>query len=154
MDIIQLGVEDLPRVLDFRLAMMEESGVGGLLAPDWRELTWQIYETMYARGTGVHYGVRVEGRLVATAGCLLKEDFPLMTLKHRRLGWIMDVYVEPDQRRKGYARALTERVLAWLKEREIRVVKLSASRKARDFKLYESFGFEPTSEMMLRLGQA
>lgn len=150
MQILRLDTDHLPTVLDFRYAMMSECGGSHLLADDWREVTAEIYRTMYAKGTGAHFGALDEGRVVATAGCLIKDEFPAPALKDRRLGWIMDVYVQPHYRRRGLSETLTKQCMDWLREQGITWIKLSASQQARDYKLYDKLGFTRTSEMMIR----
>ncbi|WP_412677295.1 GNAT family N-acetyltransferase [Bacillus smithii] len=61
---------------------------------------------------------------------------PYCFFKERKYGFIGDVYVEPDFRKKGYARILTDSVIKWLTEQEIKTIRLLASDNAR--KLYES----------------
>ncbi len=145
-----LTPEHLPTILDFRLAMFAECKTCGALADDWRELTATIYSDMYQKGTGAHFGSFVDGRLVAIAGCMIKGDFPYMTLKARRFGWIMDVYVLPEYRQRGLAKQLTLDTLDWLYAQGISVIKLGASPQAKDFQLYHKLGFTETNEMILR----
>ena len=57
--------------------------------------------------------------------------------------------VELHFRKYGYARALTNEVLQWFTEQNIRTVRLLASHNARH--LYESIGFKGTDEMTLHL---
>ena len=86
-------------------------------------------------------------RPVASAGMLIL-DWPLTVLDpdtaHR--GYLLNVFVEPEYRRRGMARALVEQCLAEARRRQIGVVALHASDEARP--LDESLGFTPTSEMV------
>jgi len=61
---------------------------------------------------------------------------------------ILNVYTEPEFRRRGIAREIMQTILAWLKERGLRAVNLHASAEGRP--LYEKLGFETTNEMRLR----
>lgn len=150
MKLAKLTARHLEQVLEFRHAMMAECGAEHLLADDWREVTRKIYRGMYRRKKGAHFGAFEEDRVVAVAGCLIKDDFPAPTLKDRRLGWIMDVYVAPDFRRRGLAGQLTRQCVDWLRAQGITWIKLSASRQARDYQLYDKLGFSRTGEMMIR----
>jgi GNAT superfamily N-acetyltransferase len=58
---------------------------------------------------------------------------------------VVNVYTEPAWRRRGVARALMERVIAWAREERIARLVLHASPDGRA--LYEELGFEPTNEM-------
>ena len=86
------------------------------------------------------------GEVIGGSGLLLL-DWPPHPLDptsiHR--GYLLNVYVEPDHRRKHLASALIELVLAEARRRRIRVVALHTTDAARP--LYESNGFRPTNEM-------
>ncbi|MGD0732689.1 MAG: GNAT family N-acetyltransferase [Terracidiphilus sp.] len=89
-----------------------------------------------------------DGRPVGSAG-LLVLDWPPHPLdpagEHR--GYLLNVFVEPEYRRRGVARALVDLCLAEAHRRSIRVVTLHSSDAGRP--LYETFGFRATSEMLL-----
>ncbi len=63
-------------------------------------------------------------------------------------GYVLNVYVEPEWRRRGVARLLMQHVLACVRDRGIARCTLHASDEGRP--LYETLGFHPTSEMRLR----
>ncbi len=62
---------------------------------------------------------------------------------------ILNVYVEPDYRRRGIARRLMQAIIEWCRARGDASVFLHASDEGRA--LYTSMGFEPSNEMMLRI---
>jgi GNAT superfamily N-acetyltransferase len=62
-------------------------------------------------------------------------------------GLIVNVYTEPDWRRRGIAALLMRHVLDYTREHRIGRVLLHASDDGRP--LYESLGFVPTNEMKL-----
>jgi ribosomal protein S18 acetylase RimI-like enzyme len=66
-----------------------------------------------------------------------------------RRAWILNIYVEPDQRRKGFARMMMQALIDLARERGFQTVSLHASADGRP--LYEQFGFRPTNEMRLIL---
>ena len=66
-----------------------------------------------------------------------------------RRPWILNVFVEPEFRRRGVARALTQKTIAHCREQGFPFVCLHASDEGRP--LYESLGFQPTNEMRLKL---
>ncbi len=68
----------------------------------------------------------------------------------RRRAWIHSVYIEPPFRRRGIARQLTQTIISWCREQGFEWIYLHASEQGRP--LYESLGFEPSSEMRLKLG--
>jgi ribosomal protein S18 acetylase RimI-like enzyme len=85
-------------------------------------------------------------RVVAGAGLLLLDwaPHPLDPYSTQR-GYLLNVYVEPEYRRRKIANQLIERVLAEARRRRIRVVALHSTDAA--WKLYESNGFRATNEM-------
>jgi GNAT superfamily N-acetyltransferase len=66
-----------------------------------------------------------------------------------RRAWIHSLYIEPTFRGRGIGRRLTQTIIAWCRERGFGWVYLHASNLGRP--LYESLGFEPSSEMRLKL---
>ena len=63
---------------------------------------------------------------------------------------ILNMYTEPEFRRRGLARMLMEKMIAWCREQGYNTVSLHASDKGRP--LYEALGFRPTNELRLALG--
>jgi GNAT superfamily N-acetyltransferase len=61
---------------------------------------------------------------------------------------LVNVYTEPDHRRRGLPRRLVLTVLDWCADQEIDQVTLTASKDSNP--LYETLGCEPVSEMKLR----
>jgi GNAT superfamily N-acetyltransferase len=62
---------------------------------------------------------------------------------------ILNVYTEPEFRKRGIARQIMLTILAWIKQQGLRAVNLHASKEGRP--LYEKLGFEATNEMRLKL---
>jgi len=132
---------------------MVEAGGSHLLADDWRELTRAHYVQGYRNGSCVHFGWREKGCIVATAGTLIRDDFPFFTLKTRQYGWIMDVYVLPEYRRRGLASSLTLHTIEWLRSKNIVMARLSASDEAKQAGLYQRMGFHFSNDMRMRLDE-
>lgn len=109
----------------------------------------KTYKELYKSGKAKHFIIKNDNKVIACAGAFIKEDIPYCFFKERKYGFIGDVYVEPDFRKKGYARILTNSVIKWLTEQEIKTIRLLASDNAR--KLYESLGFKGTDEMVLHI---
>ena len=66
-----------------------------------------------------------------------------------RRATILNVYTDPEYRRRGIARLLMETMIDWCKRKGLARVNLHASDAGRH--LYESLGFEPSNEMRLKL---
>lgn len=64
-------------------------------------------------------------------------------------GYVFSVATDPDARRRGYARACVDALLAWFRERGAGRVRLTASPEAEP--LYRSLGFTPRPDPLLEL---
>jgi ribosomal protein S18 acetylase RimI-like enzyme len=84
-------------------------------------------------------------KVVAGAGLLILDwpPHPLDLGDHR--GYLLNVYVEPEYRRKKLGSQLVERALAEARQRNIRVVALHSTDEGRP--MYEANGFRKTNEM-------
>ncbi len=107
-----------------------------------------IWTERMIRG-GKYYGwiVTDGGRPVASAGLLILDWPPHPFDPEGELrGYLLNVYVEPEYRRRGLANELVERCMAEARRRGIRVLTLHTSQAGRP--IYERFGFHQTNEMM------
>lgn len=85
-------------------------------------------------------------RVVAGAGLMIHDwaPHPLDPNSSHR-GYLLNVYVEPEYRRRKLASHLIELALAEARRRRIRVISLHSTEVAH--RLYESNGFRSTNEM-------
>jgi len=90
------------------------------------------------------------GRIAGGGGVLLSPWPASPTDPCTQRAVILNVYTEPEFRKRGIARQIMLTILAWVKERGLRAVNLHASDEGRH--LYEKLGFEATNEMRLRFG--
>ncbi len=98
---------------------------------------------------GKYYGwIAIDGdRPVATAGLLILDWPPHPFDPEGELrGYLLNVYVEPEYRKRGLAHQLVERCMAEAHRRGIRVMTLHSSPAGRP--IYERLGFHATNEMM------
>ena len=66
-----------------------------------------------------------------------------------RKATVLNVYVDPEFRRRGIARWIMQAMIEWCRKEGFVNVSLHASKFGRP--LYESLGFEPTTEMRLKV---
>ncbi|MCF2969619.1 GNAT family N-acetyltransferase [Synechococcus sp. Nb3U1] len=94
---------------------------------------------------------QLEGQVVGSVGCQLFTGLYPLVLREdcRKYGYIWGVYVEPDFRRRGIARQLTQLVLEYLHSIGCTRAILHASPSGRP--VYEKLGFVTSSEMRLDL---
>ena len=95
------------------------------------------------------FGAITSGQVVAGAGVWLMDWPPHMMHAEPRRANILNVYVQPNYRRRGLARALTETALDWCRQQGVRMVILHTSDAGRP--IYEALGFRSTNEMSLLL---
>jgi GNAT superfamily N-acetyltransferase len=91
-----------------------------------------------------------EGDRVVAGGAVIISPWPAhpYDLECRR-ATILNVYTDPECRRRGIARQLMQTIIAWCQREGFARVTLHASDEGRH--LYESLGFEPSNEMRLNL---
>lgn len=103
-------------------------------------------ERMIHEGKYLGWLTEEAGKIVAGAGLLLL-DWPPHPLDPRstQRGYLLNVYVEPEYRRRKLASHLIEFALSEARRRKIRVVALHSTDEGRA--LYASNGFRQTNEM-------
>ena len=131
--------------------MFEQMGYRDALALDSmaaKFLPW-VEAKMVAGEYLAWLAVAEDDAVVAGAGLWLMDWPPHMVGTSLRRGNILNVYTEPDFRRRGLARKLTEAAMQWCRSEGIDYVILHASDEGRP--LYESLGFRGTNEMHIKL---
>jgi GNAT superfamily N-acetyltransferase len=90
------------------------------------------------------------GTHTVAGGAVIVSPWPAHTydLECRR-ATILNVYTDPEYRRRGIARQLMETMISWCKQQGFARVTLHASAHGR--RLYESLGFVDSNEMRLDL---
>jgi GNAT superfamily N-acetyltransferase len=97
----------------------------------------------------------VPQEIIAGAGVIMREapPFPIrhkdgeITIAEGRQGLIVNVFTEPEWRRRGLAKLLMNTIIAWSREQNLDGLVLHASDDGRA--LYEQLGFISTTEMRL-----
>ncbi len=95
-------------------------------------------------------------KIIAGAGVITRAVPPFphrggsgeITIAEGRQGVIVNVFTEPEWRRRGLAKLLMERIIAWSRDQNLDDLVLHASDDGRA--LYEQLGFVSTGEMRLR----
>ena len=142
-------VSELPTIAHLKLKMFREVEMQHILMDGFINEVIRTYGQMYNSGTARQFVIESEGKIVACAGGFVKADVPYCFYRERKYGFIGDVYVSPEHRRKGHARRLTQGVVDWFREQDIKTVRLLASHDDRN--LYESLGFKATDQMTVTL---
>jgi ribosomal protein S18 acetylase RimI-like enzyme len=88
------------------------------------------------------------GRLAACAVGTLEQRLPAPGHPDGLFGFVFNICTDPERRRRGYARACTEALLAWFDERGATRLDLHASPLGQD--LYRGLGFTEYSIALSR----
>ena len=86
---------------------------------------------------------------VVAGGAVIISSWPAHPYDLECRATILNVYTDPEYRRRGIARQLMQTIIAWCQREGFARVTLHASDEGRH--LYESLGFEPRNEMRLNL---
>ena len=90
-------------------------------------------------------------RAIGSAGLLILDWAPhFLDPQGDKRGYILNVFVEPEFRGQGIAKALTVECMAEAKRRGIGVIALHASKKGEP--VYERLGFKTSNEMLFVAG--
>jgi GNAT superfamily N-acetyltransferase len=94
--------------------------------------------------------VECETQVVGGGGVWLRPLLPRPgALQGSLEAYVLNVYTEPEHRRRGVARAIMAAVIDWSREHRVARVVLHASKEGR--RLYDSLGFEASNEMRLEI---
>ncbi|MER3483841.1 MAG: GNAT family N-acetyltransferase [Meiothermus sp.] len=122
-------------------------------SPERAEMAERVFpgwlEPALQDGTYLGLFAEHEGKVVAGTGIMFYHWLPGPDHKTLR-GYLLNVFVEAEHRRKGLAKELVRQALEICQERGITVVTLHASEMGRP--VYESLGFKPLNEMIWRVG--
>ena len=108
-----------------------------------------LKEKMQAGEYLAWFAVGEDGEIAAGLGMWLMDWPPHLAGPGRWRANILNVYTRPESRRQGLARRLMEEALAWCRANNLSTVILHASEAGRP--LYQSLGFQPTTEMRVLL---
>jgi GNAT superfamily N-acetyltransferase len=144
-------LDDIPTIIRHRVAMFSDMSVYG---PEQFADLLPVSERYFrdAIPNGHYRGWMVEaedGRVVAGGGVVIAAWPGHPGASQPRRAWILNMYTEPEFRRRGIARRLMEIMIEWCRAEGFSSVSLHASNEGRP--LYEAIGFKATNEMRLNL---
>lgn len=139
-------LSDVPGLAQLWHDMLVESKVTSPdgFVRDWRSRLEVEFQAQMDAGSMAWFVAEEEGHIVGTATVILSRNTGGI-LKDVQ-ATLAGIYVVPGHRRRGIARELTERAVAWCEERGCVRIRLQASEAGRP--LYESLGFRTFHEMM------
>jgi len=145
------SLDDLPHILHHRKAMFSDMGHQDAAILDRMRPTSETFlRDSMPKGAYRGWLAETAGGLIVAGGGIAIVPWPGSPDDPTpRRGWILNIYTEPEFRRRGIARQIMERIVAWCRAEGLLAVNLHASDFGRA--LYESMGFQPTNEMRLYL---
>jgi ribosomal protein S18 acetylase RimI-like enzyme len=140
---------DIDAIVHHRRTMFQEMGYRDERALDAmgaRFRPWLVRK-MEAGEYRAWFALAPDSTIASGLGLWQMDWPPHMVAAGQWRGNILNVYTEPEHRRRGMARALMQTALEWCATNQVDAVILHAS--VEGSALYESLGFTPTNEMRL-----
>lgn len=143
-------IRDIPEILHQRRRMYEDMHYKDHAALDAMSSLSSVYlQKAFADGSFHAWLAWTENRAVAGGAVIISPWLAHPYDRECRRATILNVYTDPEYRRRGIARKLLLTIIDWCKEEGLARVTLHASDDGRH--LYESLGFENSNEMRLKL---
>jgi GNAT superfamily N-acetyltransferase len=146
----EASASDIPEIIRQRRQMYEDMHYNDSLTLDtMASLSSEYLKSAMANGS-FRAWLAADADRIAAGGAVVISLWPAhpYDLQCRR-ATILNVYTDPEYRRRGIARKLMQIMIAWCQREGFARVTLHASDDGRA--LYESLGFEPSNEMRLNL---
>jgi len=144
-------LEDIPVITRHRVGMMLEMGLAtpsecAAYDPEFRVFA----QREISAGNFNSFLAETESGQVVSGGAVYIVPWPgNPTDRLQKRVFILNVFTEPEFRRRGIARAVVGAMVDWCRAQGFHAVRLLASDTGRP--LYQSIGFFPTNEMKLEL---
>ncbi|MBZ0301420.1 MAG: GNAT family N-acetyltransferase [Anaerolineae bacterium] len=141
-------IEDALIIVRQRRRMFEDMGYSDYIQSEGVDAAYlEWVKPRLLDGRCRHWLVQYAGEIVGGGGIEIHERAPHPVGLATHYAHVVGVYIEPEHRRQGLARQLMLTALAFCRESGLNFVTLQASDFGRP--LYESLGFEASSEMRL-----
>jgi GNAT superfamily N-acetyltransferase len=146
----EASARDIPEILRQRRRMYEDMHYNDSAALGTMASLSSTYLTTAMANGSFRAWLATSGERVVAGGAVVISPWPAhpYDLECRR-ATILNVYTDPEYRRRGIARTLMRTMIGWCRREGFARVTLHASDDGRH--LYESFGFEASNEMSLKL---
>lgn len=145
--------EDAEEVLRLRQVMID-SVAGAVTPAEWQAESLPTIRARLADADGNFAAFVVDhpekpGALAALVAGTIEYRIGRARNPHGTIGYVFSVATDPDQRRRGHARACMEVLVDWFRERGAGQIDLTASAEAEP--LYASLGFQRIPDPFMRL---
>ena len=143
----QAEIKDIEDVIKLRMALIKEANH----IEDEEELSeLEVNVTQYLQEhltkEFLAWVIEEDGEIVAASGLNLLSKPPTYSNPTGKEGFIMNIYVAPSHRGKGYATSLVNQIITYLKGTDYKKVSLVATSAGRS--VYEKIGFKIKDSVM------
>ena len=143
------AVEDIDQLTETRILVLRAANN---LPPDTdmsevERQSYEYYRQALSDGTHIAYLVYDGDRFVGAGGISFYRVMPTYHNPSGRKAYIMNMYTEPEYRRKGIARGTIDRLISDARERGIASISLLEAKKMGR-SLYEKHGFVKMEDEM------
>lgn len=144
-------VDDLPTLIAHRRGMWEDMGGHTTEELDAHDRDYRHWARVrLRRGELLGWIVEEKGAPVASGCVWVMRIHPRPGALTGETPYLLSMYTAPAARGRGHAKRIVKAAMAWAKKEGYPRMTLHASTMGR--RLYESLGWEPTSEMRLVFG--
>jgi len=142
---------DIEEILRQRRGMYEDMGETDASALAGMVSTSRPYlvEALYSGSCRAWLAQSSDGHILGGGAIIISPWLSHPYDQQCRKASILNVYTYPEYRRRGVARQLMLTMIEWCRTQGFVQVDLHASKQGKS--LYESLGFQPTTEMRLKL---
>ena len=149
--ILKATISDIEDLVRLRRRMFESMGFDNQDQLNSSDMAVKSYFTHTIVNNEFHgwLAVSTTGEVIGTGGIVIDQHPPGPTNLSGKIGYIMNLVTEPKYLRKGIARRIMLSMLNWLRESDIKLSSLHASKDGKS--LYEELGYLETNEMRLKL---
>lgn len=146
------GLDDLPSVVELRLALLREYAdhpLYGRLRPDARARAYELYRGQLAAHNEQIFVAELDREVIGILRCVDTLSSPL--LYPERYCYVSSVYVRPRARRAGVLRALLAAAEDWCEQRGIDEMRLhNATSSSVAERTWTALGFEVVEHVRRR----
>jgi GNAT superfamily N-acetyltransferase len=148
------NLDDIEKLIDFRMKFLREIQ-NPLSDIEMKIFQKSLKDYFFKKMKSGDFKARLaeyQNQIIATSGLSFLQKPPHFINITGKYAYIMNMYTEPEWRRKGIGSALLERLFEEIKKKGIKSVVLHATLAARS--LYEKYGFienDGDEEMILNL---
>ncbi len=138
-------IKDIPSLVTMRMEYLKEDH-GQINEEDEkliRERLPEYFKTHLCKDLFC-FVVRQKEEIVSCAFLLITEKPMSPSFLNGRTGTVLNVYTKPENRRKGYAKAILQQILFTAEQKELSTVELKATDDG--YPLYKSIGFHDENQ--------